>query len=53
MAHNVPVSVGASRDPLGRMRVYQLASELVPDAFQDATALKAELITEKLAGQLY
>jgi four helix bundle protein len=53
MAHKVPVSAGDSHDPLGRMRVYQLASGLVPDAFQYATALKAEPITEKLAGQLY
>lgn len=53
VAHNVPVSAGASHDPLGRMRVYQLASELVPDAFQDAKALKVDVITERLAGQLY
>ncbi len=53
MAHHVPVSADGAHDPLNRMRVYQLAGELVPDAFEDATALKAEVITEKLAGQLY
>lgn len=53
MVHNVPVSVATSHDPLNRMRVFQLAGELVPDAFADARALRAEPITEAIAGQLY
>lgn len=53
MVHNVPVSVETSHDPLTRMRVFRLAGELVPDAFEDATALRAEPITEAIAGQLY
>lgn len=35
------------------MRAYQLASELMPDAFEDAKTLRAELITEQIAAQLY
>ena len=53
MAHRVPVSADGSNDPLNRMRVYQLAGELVPDTFEDATTLRDEPITEKVAGQLY
>lgn len=53
MVHTVPVSAKASRDPLTRMRVFQLASELVPDAYRDAMALRAEPIITEIAGQLY
>src|SRR6266513_2496426 len=53
MAHRVPVSVESSHDPLSRMRVFQLATELIPDAFEDAKALQAEPVTEGIAGQLY
>ena len=53
MAHQLPVTVDTSHDPLTRMRVYQLATELGPDCFQDATALVENPITEKVAGQLY
>jgi four helix bundle protein len=53
MAHHAPVSVESSHDPLTRMRVFQLAAELVPDAFEDAKVLRAEPITEEIAGQLY
>ena len=53
MAHRVPVSVETSHDPLGRMRVYQLATALIPDTFVDAKALQAEPITAEIAGQLY
>ncbi len=42
-----------SRDPLFRMRVYQLASELVPDCWEDANLLLAESITKKVAPQIY
>jgi hypothetical protein len=50
MAHHVPVSVETSHDPLSRMRVFQLAVELIPDAFEDAKALRAEPITQEIAG---
>jgi four helix bundle protein len=53
MAHRVPVSVETSHDPLNRMRVYQLAVELVPDAFKDAKLIRSEPVTEEIAGQLY
>jgi four helix bundle protein len=53
MAHHAPVSVESSHDPLTRMRVFQLAAELIPDAFEDAKVLRAEPITEEIAGQLY
>jgi four helix bundle protein len=53
MAHRVPVTADTSQDPLTRMRVYDLAIKLAPDCFEDAQALVANPITEKIAGQLY
>src|SRR5687767_9610061 len=53
MAHRMPVSVDDSQDPLSRMRVFQLARELFPDCFGDAKLIRAEPITEGIAGQLY
>ena len=53
MAHRVPVSVETSHDPLSRMRVFQLAVALIPDAFEDARKLRANPITQEIAGQLY
>jgi len=53
MAHHAPVSVETSHDPLSRMRVFQLAAKLIPDAFEDAKLLRAEPITKEIAGQLY
>jgi len=41
------------RDPLTRMRAFQLASELVNQAWMDAEKLKHHRVTEKVAGQLY
>jgi four helix bundle protein len=35
------------------MRVYQLAAELIPEAFEDAKAVQAEPVTHEIAGQLY
>ncbi len=35
------------------MRVFQLASALIPDAFGDAKLLSVEPITETISGQLY
>jgi four helix bundle protein len=53
MTHRVPVSVDTSHDPLSRMRVFQLAAELIPEAFKDAKKLRADPITQEIAGQLY
>ena len=53
MAHHVPVSVDDSHDPLTRMRAHQIAESLIEDAFADAAKLKAEIITVKIASQLY
>ena len=53
MAHRVPVSVDDSQDPLKRMRAHQIAESLIEDAFEDATKLKAEIITVEIAPQLY
>ena len=35
------------------MRVFQLAGDLVPDCFADATAIRANPVTEAVAGELY
>jgi len=35
------------------MRVFELADELMPDAWNDAVKLKAEPLTEEIAGELY
>ena len=40
-------------DPLERMRVYQLAKEILDPAFEDAAILRAHPITQEMAGQLY
>ena len=53
MVHRVPVSLDDSQDPLSRMRVHQLAEELIPDAFEDAKRLSAEPVTSEIAPQLY
>jgi four helix bundle protein len=48
-----PPSVDTSRDPLARMRVYQIARDLVPDCWKDAERLRHHPLTQKLSGQLY
>ena len=53
MSHRVPVSSDDSQDPLARMRVAQLADELRPDCYEDAKLIRAEPITQEIAGQLY
>ena len=53
MTHQLPVSADSSHDPLNRMRVFSLASELIPDCFEDAKALAADPITKEVASQLY
>jgi four helix bundle protein len=40
-------------DPLERMRVYQLAKELLKPSFTDAEVLRAHPLTAEIAGQLY
>jgi four helix bundle protein len=35
------------------MRVYRLATELVPDAWHDAQKLKQDVVTETIPAQLY
>jgi four helix bundle protein len=35
------------------MRVFHLASELIPDCFADAKLIRADPITGEIAGQLY
>jgi four helix bundle protein len=35
------------------MRVFQIASALIPDAYNDAVVLKHDPVTAKIAGQLY
>ena len=53
MSHLVPPSEATSHDPLSRMRVYQLARQLVQEAWGDAEVLRANVVTEKISGQLY
>jgi hypothetical protein len=38
-----------SNDPISRMRVYQLATALIPDAYQDAKLLLTDPITAENA----
>ena len=52
MSHSVPGS-DPSRDPLFKMRVHQLARELIPDCWADSKLLLAEPITTEVAPQLY
>jgi len=40
-------------DPLQRMRVYRLASELIKESWGDAEILTHDRTTERVAGQLY
>ena len=42
-----------SRDPLRKMRVYQMAEDLMPDCFLDAGQVLKNPITTKIASQLY
>ena len=53
MAHRIPIKLEDSKDPMHRMRVQQLAEGLMPDAFEDSQKLAAELVTSKIAPQLY
>jgi four helix bundle protein len=42
-----------SKDPVARMRVYQLAFKLRPACLEDSQTILQNPITEKIAGQLY
>ena len=54
MSHFGPaVSHATSKDPLFRMRAYQVAADLLEAAWHDAKKLSAEPVTERIAGQLY
>ena len=52
MSHPIP-PYKPTDDPLSRMRAYQLASELLDEAWTDADRLRKEPVAEKVAGQLY
>jgi len=52
--HSVlPPSENSGNDPLSRMRVYQLARELMDQVWPDAEKLRNHLVTERMSGQLY
>ncbi len=48
-----PLDLALARDPLMRMRAYQLARQLADFAWKDCEVLKRDVVTEKVAGQLY
>ena len=54
MSHFGPaVSHATARDPLFRMRAYQIAADLLQAAWHDAKRLSEDSVTERIAGQLY
>ena len=53
MEHQLPVTFDTAHDPLSRMRAYQIAAELMPDAYQDATRLRVDPVARDIAPQLY
>jgi four helix bundle protein len=54
MSHFGPaVSHATAKDPLFRMRAYQIAADLLEFAWHDAKKLSTEPVTERIAGQLY
>jgi four helix bundle protein len=54
MSHFGPaISHETANDPLFRMRAYRLAADVLKVAWDDAKALSAEPVTERIAGQLY
>jgi four helix bundle protein len=53
MTHRVPVRYQDSQDPLKRTRLQELSEALIPDAFDDARKLAAELVTQNISPQLY
>jgi four helix bundle protein len=54
VSHSFPASAEANTsDRLSRMRVYRLATQLVPESWRDAEKLRQDAVTERSAGQLY
>ena len=54
MSHFGPaIAYEKANDPLYRMRAYKLATDLMEVAWGDAKLLRAEPVTERIAGQLY
>jgi hypothetical protein len=54
MSHSFPPpSEALGDDPLKRMRVYQLAHDLIAASWTDAERLKTDIATVQIAGQLY
>jgi four helix bundle protein len=48
-----PIAATTSNDPLFRMRVYQIAKDLLHSAWFDAKTLTNDQATQQIAGQLY
>lgn len=53
MSHSPPATEATGRDPLARMRVYQLARDLVPECWIDCDKLRHHPVTQSLSAQLY
>ena len=53
MSHRIPVSQDTARDPLARMRAYQLAVELRGESWPDIDELRHQPAMLKTAEQLY
>lgn len=54
MSHFGPaIAHEKTNDPLFRMREYKLATDLMEVAWGDSKLLRAEPVTERIAGQLY
>ena len=54
MPHSeLPPPERTGKDPLSRMRAYQLARGLLADSWTDAERLRHHPVTEKVSGQLY
>src|SRR5688572_2593092 len=53
MSHSPPPTEETGRDPLARMRVYQIARDLVPDSWIDCDKLRHHPVTQSLSAQLY
>ena len=54
MPHSIlPAAESGGNDPLARMRVYQLAREVMGEVWSDAERLRNHPVTERISGQLY
>jgi hypothetical protein len=52
MTHRVPATIETAQDPLHRMRAYQIAEALMPDAYEDAKLILVDPIARDIAPQL-